>query len=116
MAFRAASDGPRFQRRASSATPPGDGGIEGLVTELLGTSPRFAEMWATHDVEVRRRVIRKIDSATFGPLDYECPVRYSSECTPGSPGVGIVRTPPVRPPFLPATVSRLLFFSPLPAA
>ncbi|WP_420310434.1 helix-turn-helix transcriptional regulator [Streptomyces sp. YS-B37] len=65
--------------RAAYALHPGDRGIEGLVTELLGTSPRFAEMWAIHDVEVRRRVIKKIDSATFGPLEYECQVLHIPE-------------------------------------
>lgn len=40
--------------RAAYGRYPGDRGIQELVTELLGTSPRFAEMWADHDVEERR--------------------------------------------------------------
>lgn len=80
--------------RAAYALHPGDRGIEELVTELLGTSPGFAEMWADHDVEVRHRVVKRIDSDTFGRLEYECQVLHIPEsgqrlivycAEPGSP-------------------------------
>jgi hypothetical protein len=40
--------------RAGYARYPGDPEIESLVTEMLALSPRFAEMWAAHEVEVPR--------------------------------------------------------------
>jgi hypothetical protein len=39
--------------RAAYARYPGEPGIDSLVTEMLALSPRFAEMWAEHAVEVR---------------------------------------------------------------
>lgn len=80
--------------RAAYARYPGDPGIEALVTELLGLSPRFAQMWAEHEVEVRTRIVKRVDSQTLGPLEFECQVLrvpetdqriivYSAE--PGSP-------------------------------
>jgi hypothetical protein len=80
--------------RAAYARYPGDRGIEELVTELLGTSPRFAEMWAAHEVEVRRRIVKRIQHPTLGPLEFECQVlhiqdtdqRMIAYCAePGSP-------------------------------
>jgi transcriptional regulator with XRE-family HTH domain len=80
--------------RAAYARYPGDAGIEALVTELLGVSPRFAEMWAAHEVEVRRRIVKRVDHPLAGHLEFECQVLhvpdtdqrlivYSAE--PGSP-------------------------------
>jgi transcriptional regulator with XRE-family HTH domain len=62
--------------RAAYARYPGDRGIETLVTELLGTSPRFAEMWATHDVEVRRGVRKRVAHPDLGPLEFDCQVLH----------------------------------------
>ena len=47
--------------RAAYARYPGDPSIEDLVTELLGVSPRFAAMWAEHEVEVRRPTVKRVD-------------------------------------------------------
>ncbi|GAA3391235.1 helix-turn-helix transcriptional regulator [Cryptosporangium minutisporangium] len=80
--------------RAAYARYPGDPGIEGLVTELLGTSARFAEMWAAHDVEERRRIVKSVVSPLFGQLEFECQVLQIPEtgqrlifycAEPGSP-------------------------------
>ncbi|MDR6317186.1 hypothetical protein J3R03_001382 [Actinoplanes couchii] len=80
--------------RASYARHPGDPGLSALVTEMLGTSPPFAAMWAEHDVEVRRRIIKRVQSARLGELEYECQVlhlpdtsqRLITYCSePGSP-------------------------------
>lgn len=62
--------------RAAMARYPGDPGIRDLVTELLGTSPRFAEMWAEHQVEVRRSMIKRIDHPLVGRLAFECQVLH----------------------------------------
>ena len=47
--------------RAAYARYPGDPGIDGLVTELLALSPRFADMWAEHEVEVRAEQVGQPD-------------------------------------------------------
>jgi transcriptional regulator with XRE-family HTH domain len=80
--------------RAAYGRYPGDPGIEALVTELLGVSPRFAEMWAAHDVEVRRRIVKRVEHPLTGPLEFECQVLHVPDtdqrlivycAAPGSP-------------------------------
>ncbi|EXG79780.1 helix-turn-helix transcriptional regulator [Cryptosporangium arvum] len=84
--------------RAAYARYPGDPGIERLVTELLGTSKRFAELWAAHDVEERRRIVKSVVSPQLGRLEFECQVLHVPETgqriivycpEPGSPTAGI---------------------------
>jgi transcriptional regulator with XRE-family HTH domain len=73
-------DAARFTRsivadlRAAYARYPADPGIGALVTELLGLSPRFAEMWAVHEVESRRPLIKRVDHPLAGPLEFECQI------------------------------------------
>jgi len=73
-------DAARFARstvadlRAAYARYPADPGIAALVTELLGVSPAFAEMWAAHEVESRRPIIKRVDHPVTGPLEFECQV------------------------------------------
>jgi transcriptional regulator with XRE-family HTH domain len=88
--FRLAGAGPhwddadalRFARgsvadlRAAYARYPGDPGISALVTELLGTSPRFAELWAAQDVEARRRTVKRFVHPLAGPVEFECQVLH----------------------------------------
>lgn len=62
--------------RAAYARYPGDRGIENLVTELLGTSPRFARMWAEQEVEERRSVVKRVNHPVAGPLEFECRVLH----------------------------------------
>jgi transcriptional regulator with XRE-family HTH domain len=62
--------------RAAYARYPGDPGIEALVTELLGLSPRFADMWAAQEVEVRKRIVKRVDHPETGPLEFECQVLH----------------------------------------
>lgn len=62
--------------RAAMARYPGDPGIRDLVTELLGTSPRFAEMWAEHAVEVRRSMTKQIEHPLAGDLELDCQVLH----------------------------------------
>jgi transcriptional regulator with XRE-family HTH domain len=80
--------------RAAYARYPGDRGIAELVTELNGTSPRFARMWADHDVEVRRQIVKRIDHPVGGHLEFECQVLHVPDndqrliiycAVPGSP-------------------------------
>jgi MmyB-like transcription regulator ligand binding domain/Helix-turn-helix domain len=73
-------DAARFARsivadlRAAYARYPADPGIAALVTELLGVSPAFAEMWSAHDVESRRPLIKRVDHPLAGPLEFECQI------------------------------------------
>jgi transcriptional regulator with XRE-family HTH domain len=66
--------------RASRASYPGDRGIGNLVTELLATSGTFTAMWREHDVEVRRRVMKRFVHPLVGPLEFECQVLHIPEC------------------------------------
>jgi transcriptional regulator with XRE-family HTH domain len=93
-------DAVRFTRstvadlRASYARYPADPGIRELVTELLGSSPRFAGLWAEQDVQSRRPLLKRVDHPLAGPLEFECQVllipdtgqRLITYCAaPGSP-------------------------------
>lgn len=80
--------------RAAYGRYPDDPGIVALVTELLGTSPRFAEMWRAHDVAVRRRITKRVHHPDFGPLEFTCQVLHVDDtdqriiayiAEPGSP-------------------------------
>lgn len=55
---------------------PGDPGLASLVTSLLATSPRFAELWNAHDVEERRQLVKRVDHPDLGPLEFECQVLH----------------------------------------
>jgi hypothetical protein len=94
------ADTVRFARgtvadlRAAYARYPGDPGIEALVTELLGLSPRFAQMWAAQEVEVRKRIVKRVHHPETGPLEFECQVLHVPDtdqrlifygAAPGSP-------------------------------
>lgn len=80
--------------RAAYARYPGDPGIQDLVSELLAVSPRFAAMWAEHEVETRRPLIKRVDHPQAGPLEFECQVLHIADtgqrlivycAAPGSP-------------------------------
>jgi len=79
------ADFVRFSRstvadlRAAYARYPGDPGIDSLVTELLALSPRFAGMWAEHEVEVRGPMLKHVDHPAAGPLEFECQVLHIAE-------------------------------------
>jgi len=62
--------------RASYARYPDDPELVGLVTEMLATSPRFAEMWEAHEVAERRRLVKRVDHPRLGPLEFECQVLH----------------------------------------
>jgi transcriptional regulator with XRE-family HTH domain len=66
--------------RAARASYPGDRGIGTLVTELQAVSATFTSMWREHDVEVRRRVVKRFVHPVVGPLEFECQVLHVPEC------------------------------------
>jgi transcriptional regulator with XRE-family HTH domain len=99
--------------RASYARYPADPGIQGLVTELLGTSPQFAEMWEAHEVESRRPIVKRVDHPLAGPLEFECQVLHIPDtgqrlivycAAPGSPTEAAFRRL-AQPDFTPGSAS-----------
>ncbi|MCC3762305.1 helix-turn-helix transcriptional regulator [Glycomyces sp. TRM65418] len=60
--------------RASLARSPKDVKLRGLVEELLRESPEFGEMWADHQVAVRRVQKKRVEHEEFGALEFECQV------------------------------------------
>ncbi|MGR6317574.1 helix-turn-helix transcriptional regulator [Micromonospora soli] len=60
--------------RAAYGRYPADPAIAALVTELLGVSPRFAELWAEHEVGERRPTVKRVAHPELGPLEFECRV------------------------------------------
>ncbi|MGW1057362.1 helix-turn-helix transcriptional regulator [Micromonospora rubida] len=80
--------------RAAYGRYPGDRGLAEMVTELLGVSPRFAGLWAEHDVAERRPVVKRVPHPELGPLEFECRVLHVPDAdqrlivyvaAPGSP-------------------------------
>jgi transcriptional regulator with XRE-family HTH domain len=65
--------------RGAYARYPADPGIGTLVTELLGVSPEFAQMWAAHEVESRRPLIKRVDHPLTGPLEFECQILHVAD-------------------------------------
>ncbi len=65
--------------RAAYGRYPGDCGIAALVTELMGVSKRFAEMWNEHEVAARRNIVKRIQHPAAGPLEFECQVLYVAD-------------------------------------
>jgi transcriptional regulator with XRE-family HTH domain len=62
--------------RAAYARYPSDHALRSLVTELLGTSPRFVQMWADHEVEQRLRIVKRFKHPVAGPLEFDCQVLH----------------------------------------
>jgi transcriptional regulator with XRE-family HTH domain len=65
--------------RASYARYPGDAAIDQLVTEMLALSPRFADMWQEHEVEVRGPMLKRVLHPQAGPLEFECQVLHVAD-------------------------------------
>jgi transcriptional regulator with XRE-family HTH domain len=80
--------------RSAYARYPGDRSIDALVGELLALSPRFAEMWAEHEVATRHPMVKRVDHPLTGPIEFECQVMHIQDtdqrliayvAAPGSP-------------------------------
>ncbi|MET7965485.1 helix-turn-helix transcriptional regulator [Micromonospora sp. NPDC005305] len=65
--------------RAAYGRYPADPALAGLVTELLGLSPRFATLWAEHEVGERRPTVKRVAHPELGPLEFECRVLHVPE-------------------------------------
>ncbi|MEV4172680.1 helix-turn-helix transcriptional regulator [Nonomuraea sp. NPDC049709] len=60
--------------RIAAGRYPEDRALQALVTEMLALSPQFAELWARHEVEVRREQRKRINHPVVGPIDTICQV------------------------------------------
>lgn len=60
--------------RASLARSPKDPRIRALVDELLRSSPEFGQMWADHNVAVRRVQRKSVVHEQFGRMEFDCQV------------------------------------------
>ena len=60
--------------RAAAARYPDDDALRELIDDLLRSSPEFGEIWAEHEVEVRRNMTKHIDHPLVGAVDVECQV------------------------------------------
>lgn len=73
-------DGRQFAResvadlRAAAARYPDDPGIRKLVAELSAASDVFAELWAAHEVGVRRSTRKLLVHPVVGPMELDCDV------------------------------------------
>ncbi|WNM40856.1 helix-turn-helix transcriptional regulator [Micromonospora halotolerans] len=65
--------------RAAYGRYPADPALAGLVTELLGLSPRFAALWAEHEVGEQRPTVKRVAHPELGPLEFECRVLHVPE-------------------------------------
>ena len=86
--------------RAAYARYPGDQSINALVGELLALSPRFAAMWAEHEVAARHPMVKRVDHPLTGPIEFECQVMHIQDtdqrliayvAPPGSPAADAFR-------------------------
>jgi hypothetical protein len=80
--------------RAAYARYPADRSIAALTGELLSLSPRFAAMWAEHEVSARHPMVKRVDHPLTGPIEFECQVLHIADtdqrliayiAAPGSP-------------------------------
>ncbi|MFF4624283.1 helix-turn-helix transcriptional regulator [Nonomuraea jabiensis] len=86
--------------RAAAARYPDDPGIRRLVDRLLAGSAEFAELWAGHDVTVRRSARKRINHPAVGWLELDCETLHVPEgdqwivlytAAPGSPSYEALR-------------------------
>lgn len=59
-------------RAAVARRGPRDSDANALVDALLSVSPEFADLWAQHDVAVRRKDRKRIVHPVLGVLDVNC--------------------------------------------
>jgi transcriptional regulator with XRE-family HTH domain len=58
--------------RATAARYPHDAGVRRLVERLRAASPEFGDLWAEHDVQVRRSASKRLRHPLVGWLDLDC--------------------------------------------
>ncbi|MER6509937.1 helix-turn-helix transcriptional regulator [Nonomuraea sp. NPDC001636] len=60
--------------RVAAGRYPDDRALQALVAEMLALSPEFAELWARHEVEVRREQRKQVTHPVVGTIDAVCQV------------------------------------------
>ncbi|MFI7112444.1 helix-turn-helix transcriptional regulator [Nonomuraea sp. NPDC050227] len=60
--------------RVAAGRYPDDRALQALVAEMLALSPEFAELWARHEVEVRREQRKQVTHPAVGTIDAICQV------------------------------------------
>jgi hypothetical protein len=60
--------------RSAAARYPDDQEIRELIAELLAGSAEFAEIWASHHVEVQRSLIKTMWHPVVGEVELDCEV------------------------------------------
>ncbi|MFF0860930.1 helix-turn-helix transcriptional regulator [Nonomuraea sp. NPDC003560] len=60
--------------RVAAGRYPDDRALQALVAEMLALSPEFAELWARHEVEVRREQRKQVTHPVVGTIDAICQV------------------------------------------
>ncbi|MEV4071081.1 helix-turn-helix transcriptional regulator [Nonomuraea fuscirosea] len=60
--------------RVSAGRYPDDRALQALVAEMHALSPEFAELWAQHDVEIRREQRKQVAHPAVGVIDTICQV------------------------------------------
>ncbi|MEV4397700.1 helix-turn-helix transcriptional regulator [Nonomuraea sp. NPDC049607] len=60
--------------RVAAGRYPDDRALQALVAEMLALSPEFAELWAGHEVEVRREQRKQVTHPLVGTIDAICQV------------------------------------------
>ncbi|MEU1719345.1 helix-turn-helix transcriptional regulator [Nonomuraea sp. NPDC005692] len=60
--------------RVAAGRYPDDRALRALVAEMLALSPEFAELWARHEVEVRREQRKQVTHPVVGTIDAICQV------------------------------------------
>ncbi|WP_344660369.1 helix-turn-helix transcriptional regulator [Catenulispora subtropica] len=65
--------------RARQAAHPDDTRLRALVEELRTRSPRFAELWERHDVQLRRSDHKTVLHPVVGRITLDCEVMFTPE-------------------------------------
>ena len=60
--------------RAATARYPKDRSLLELVAALRRTSPRFEELWSSHEVGIHRNARKSIDHPAVGLLTLDCDI------------------------------------------
>lgn len=87
--------------RAALGRYPDDPSIGAFVEELLRMSPEFGQIWAEHEVEVRRDLTKTVTHPAYGTMDITCQVLLIPDrdqrlvlyvTAPGSPSYAVMRS------------------------
>ena len=65
--------------RSAAARYPDDPEIQALIAEALAGRTEFAEIWATHDVEVQRSLTTTMRHPVVGELELDCEVLVAEQ-------------------------------------